>query len=162
MKDFKDLENDTAPMSKEEYLAQFPKQVIKEGKIIPIREELEKRFRETGKLDLQKLNSGEPIEIESPVSEALARGESVEASSIVTLRVRTETGKRNLILKLRNEDKISLAYALLKPYTEGKNVQFTLRTNFPSRSYEVAESKSLKELGLAPASAMIIQALIKK
>jgi hypothetical protein len=52
IKDFTDLEKDTAPMSKEEYLAQFPKQVIKEGKIIPIREELEKRFRETGKLDL--------------------------------------------------------------------------------------------------------------
>ena len=34
-------------MSKDEFLKQFPKQVIKEGNIIPIREELEKRFRET-------------------------------------------------------------------------------------------------------------------
>lgn len=58
---FKDLEMDTNPMSKEEYLGQFPKQVIKEGKIIPIREDLEKRFRETQELDVNKLNSNEPV-----------------------------------------------------------------------------------------------------
>jgi hypothetical protein len=42
-----DIEKDTSMMSKDEFLKQFPKQVIKEGNIIPIREELEKRFRET-------------------------------------------------------------------------------------------------------------------
>ncbi len=60
--------DDMAPMSKEEYLAQFPKQVIKDGNIIPIREELEKRFRETQELDVSKLNSHEPIEIETDVA----------------------------------------------------------------------------------------------
>ena len=44
---FMELEKDTRPMSKDEFLKQFPKEVIKEGKIIPIREELEKRFRDT-------------------------------------------------------------------------------------------------------------------
>ena len=44
---FGDLEKDTAPMSKEEFLNQFPKQIVKNGNIIPIREELEKKFRET-------------------------------------------------------------------------------------------------------------------
>lgn len=126
-------------MSKEEYLAQFPKQIVKEGKIIPIREELEKKFRETGKLDMQKLNSGEPIEVPSSVSQALEQGRQVDPAEIVTLRIRTETGKRNLILKLLVTDKISTAYSVLKNYTEGKNVSFVLRTNFPSRSYEISE-----------------------
>lgn len=117
---------------------------------------MEKRFRETGKLDMQKLNSGEPIEIPSTVAAAIEAGREVPASDIVTLRIRTETGKRNLILKLFVTDKISTAYSVLKNYTEGTNVAFVLRTNFPSRSYEISESKNLKELGLAPSSAMII------
>ena len=41
---------------------------MKEGNIIPIREELEKRFRETQELDLSKRNSNEPISIETDVT----------------------------------------------------------------------------------------------
>mmetsp|Transcript_37003 Transcript_37003/g.27352 ORF Transcript_37003/g.27352 Transcript_37003/m.27352 type:complete len:91 (-) Transcript_37003:259-531(-) len=54
--------------SKEEFLAKFPKNVIKNGNIIPIREELEKRFQETNTLDVNKLNSNEPILVPTPVS----------------------------------------------------------------------------------------------
>ena len=32
------------PMTKQEFLNQFPKQIVKDGNIIPIREELEKKF----------------------------------------------------------------------------------------------------------------------
>lgn len=48
-KAFGDLERDAGPggMSKDEFLSHFPKNVIKNGNIIPIREELEKRFRDT-------------------------------------------------------------------------------------------------------------------
>jgi hypothetical protein len=35
---------------------------------VPIREELEKRFKETGKIDVSKLNSNEPIEIPTAIS----------------------------------------------------------------------------------------------
>ena len=67
-KNFGDLEMDTAPVSKDEFLNQFPKQVIKDGNIIPIREELEKRFRDTQELDVNKLNSTEPITIDTEVT----------------------------------------------------------------------------------------------
>lgn len=50
-------------MSKKEFLSQFPKQkIMAGGEIVPIREELEKRFQETGKIDVEKLNSSVPIE----------------------------------------------------------------------------------------------------
>jgi hypothetical protein len=98
------------------------------------------------------------VEIDTHVTDREAQGNPYEASEIVTLRVRTETGKRNLILKLLVTDKISQAYSILKNYTENKGVQFVLRTNFPSRSYEMSEMKNLKELGLAPSSALIMQA----
>ena len=91
------------PMSKQEFLNQFPKQVIKDGNIIPIREELEKKFQETnGQIDVNKLNSNEPIEVETHVNV-----NEVEAANVVSLRVRTETGKRNVIVKMLVTDKIS-------------------------------------------------------
>ena len=42
--------------------------MISKGQIVPIREELEKRFKETGNIDVSKLNSNEPIEIPTEVS----------------------------------------------------------------------------------------------
>ena len=91
------------PLSKQEFLNQFPKQVIKDGNIIPIREELEKKFQETnGQIDVNKLNSNEPIEVETHVNV-----DEVEAANVVSLRVRTETGKRNVIVKMLATDKIS-------------------------------------------------------
>ena len=57
-------------MSKNEFLKQFPKNVVNRGgNIIPIREELEKRFKETGKIDVEKLNSNEPIEAPTEVEQ---------------------------------------------------------------------------------------------
>lgn len=44
--------------------------MIDKGNIVPIREELEKKFKETGKIDVTKLNSNEPIE--APTDVALA------------------------------------------------------------------------------------------
>lgn len=56
-------------MTKQEFLNQFPKQVVKNGNIIPIREELEKKFQETGGIiDVNKLNSNEPIELDTHVN----------------------------------------------------------------------------------------------
>lgn len=96
-KAFGDLERDTGPggLSKEEFLSQFPKSVVKNGNVIPIREELEKRFRDTQELDVNKLNSNEPIIVPTEVSKNEA-----QHAQVVTLRIRTETGKRNLIVKL--------------------------------------------------------------
>ena len=56
-------------MSKQEFLQQFPKHVISKGNLVPIREELEKKFKQTGGIiDVSKLNSTDPIEIPSEVS----------------------------------------------------------------------------------------------
>jgi len=142
-------------MSKQEFLNQFPKQVVKDGNIIPIREELEKKFKETNHIDVNKLNSNEPIEVETHVNI-----DQVDPSQLVKLRVRTETGKRNVIVKMLATDKISQVYQYVLPYIEGVDgTQFELRTNFPNKSYQEGETKTLKELGLAPSSALIIRAV---
>ena len=60
--------NGAGPMSKDEFLKQFPKNVISKGEIVPIREELEQKFKKTGKIDVSKLNNNEPIEAPTDVA----------------------------------------------------------------------------------------------
>ena len=141
-------------MSKDEYLKQFPKNVIDKGNIVPIREELEKRFKETGKIDVSKLNSNEPIEAPTEVE---LNPEKYSAEQIVTLRIRTETGKRTIIIKMLRKDKVEALYDYVQPYIEFDDKPFELRSKFPNKAYLKNETKTLEELGLAPSSALVVQ-----
>ena len=149
---FGDLESDASMMSKDEFLSQFPKHVVRQGALVPIREELEKRFRDTQELDLNKLNANEPVLIDI----AAARG-AFSPADVVTLRVRTETGKRTLILKLLAADPVAKVYEAVRPYAEARGRPFEVRTTFPNKAYEETDPRSLKELGLAPSSALVMQ-----
>jgi len=116
---------------------------------------LEKRFQETQVIDVNKLNSNEPIEVDTGVNK-----DETPSEDLVTLRVRTETGKRTVLLTLLTTDTIDKVYKFVGPYLEGgKNARIELRTNFPRRSYAAADPKNLKELGLAPSCALIVNAL---
>lgn len=101
---------------------------------------------------MSKLNSNEPIELETHVKE----GE--DAANIVNLRVRTETGKKTILLKCLITDPIAKVYSYISPHIEGgKSQKFELRTNFPNKAYEQQDKKTLKEHGLAPSSALIVR-----
>ena len=159
IKGIEDFENDpVVGISKEEFLNQFPKNVIKEGKIIPIREELEKKFKETKILDLSKLNSNEPIEIETHIVEAeKEENKEFDKSEIVMLRIRTETGKANLILKLLTTDIMKTVYDYIKPYIECKEIsKIEIRSVFPRKTYDRKSELTLKELGLYPTAALVL------
>lgn len=60
---------------------------------------------------MNKLNSNEPIEAETHVTKS-----SFPTNEIVNLRVRTETGKRTIIVKLHINDKMDKVYSAIKPY----------------------------------------------
>ena len=105
---------------------------------------------------MNKLNSNEPITVDTEVSKNEGK---YTPGEIVTLRVRTETGKRNLIVKVLAIDKIYAVYKAVRPYLEKKSQLFELRSKFPNRAYIETEPQSLKDLGLAPSSALVIQPL---
>jgi len=73
------------------------------------------------------------------------------------MRVRSETGKRTLILKLLITDRVDKVYQAIKPYIENKGKPFEIRTTFPNKAYAEDDTKTLKELGLAPSSALVVQ-----
>ena len=105
---------------------------------------------------MNKLNSNEPIEVDTGIDKI----PDLSPDDIVKLRVRTETGKRNVILHMPGYWKMDKVYAYIRPYLEGgKNASFEVRTNFPAKAYAENDQKTLKELGLAPSSALITKAI---
>lgn len=124
---------------------------------MPIREELEKRFKETGKVDTSKLNSNEPIEAYTHV---VADEGAYDQAQIVTLRIRTETGKRTVIVKLLRTDKMADLYEAIDPYVEFTDKVYELRSKFPNRGYSKDEGDDLEKLGLAPSSALVIHTML--
>lgn len=72
------------------------------------------------------------------------------------MRIRTESGKRTLIGKFKTTDKINSVYEAVKAFIENKDKAFVLRTTFPNKAFEADDTKTLKELGLAPSSALVI------
>lgn len=102
---------------------------------------------------MSKLNSNEPIIVPTEVTK---NETAYTPSDIVTLRVRTETGKRTLILKFTKLDKVAEIYKAVRPYLENRENKFVIRTNFPNRAYEEGDSRTLKECGMAPSCALVI------
>ena len=84
--------------------------------------------------------------------------DAYSADQIVKMRLRTETGKRNVIITLLRTDFISLAYEAIGPYVE-QNKPFEIRSKFPARAFDKGDSKTLAELGLAPSCALVIQSI---
>jgi len=82
--------------------------------------------------------------------------DAVDKSEVVTLRIRSETGKRTIIIRVLRSDQMQKIYDMVLPYIEHTQKAFELRSNFPNRAYERKDKKSLEELGLAPSSALVI------
>lgn len=79
------------------------------------------------------MNSTEPIEAPT---DAQLNPDKFEASEICTLRIRTETGKRTIIVKLLKTDKIDLLYDFVTPYVEFDDKPYELRSKFPNKAYD--------------------------
>jgi len=60
-------------------------------------------------------------------------------AEIVTLRIRTETGKRTIIVKLLRKDKMDSLYDFVTPYVEFDDKPFVIRSKFPNKAFEIDE-----------------------
>ena len=79
------------------------------------------------------MNTTEPIEAPTDVQ---LNPDKFEASEICTLRIRTETGKRTIIVKLLRTDKIDMLYDYVTPYVEFDDKPYELRSKFPNKAYD--------------------------
>lgn len=96
------------------------------------------------------------IEVETHVIKAEKEGKKFESTELATLRIRTENGKQFILLKLLSTDTIKTVYDYVKKYSENPS-KFSIRTTFPKKEYQISETKTLKELGLTPTAALVMQ-----
>jgi len=141
------------PISKDDFLKKLPANVIKGGKIIPVREEIAKKFEDSSNAKNPASQQSEGvIEVDTH-----ATSKGMDEDKIATLRVRTENNKRVLIIKLLEDDTI----ATLKKYTddhcESALKNYEIWTTFPRKKYDPTGSETLKDLDLVPNAALILR-----
>lgn len=143
-------DHDLGFLSKEQFLAQLPDNVIKEGKVIPIKE------------DIARMMGGEArqqegtIEVSTHVDRQIAAGDS--EIRYTSLRIKSESGKKTLLLRLLYTDNIGVLRRILEPYSETKG-RFEIRSTFPAKVFDPSLPDTLESLGLVPNYALALKAL---
>ncbi|CAG9318495.1 prom [Blepharisma stoltei] len=138
-------------LSKDQFLDQLPENVIRNGNIVPIREDISKMF------DKGKAGT---IEVKTHIDNYLQTPEGANnkeaAKTITTLRIKTETGMRNLIIKLWFSDTLQTLKRYIDENREGKG-RYELRSTFPARVFDLSDGKTLQELELIPNFALAMR-----
>jgi hypothetical protein len=134
-------------LNKDQFLAQLPENIIKNGEIIPVREDIAKVFssEKTG-----------TVKIETHVDVLLKS--QPDFKDFTTLRIKTETGKRNLIILMRTSDTLQDLLKFLEPNREGKG-RFEIRSTFPAKTFDLLDKRSLLQLDLVPNYALALRSL---
>lgn len=134
-------------LSKDQFLAQLPENVIRGGEIIPVREDVAKVFGS------EKIGT---VKVETHVDQLLKQDPSLK--NFTTLRIKTETGKRNLIILMLFTDNLQALKKILDKNREGKG-PYELRSTFPAKVFDFNDMKSLQELELVPNFALALRNL---
>jgi hypothetical protein len=131
----------TGLKSAEEFLADLPESVIRDGKIIPIRAGLEK---------ILKPKAEEPVE--------LSTSSETQADRVTTLRIKTESGKKTLIIKMSYDDTLADLRRVIDPQRETRG-EVALMCSFPSKTFDWSDSATLEQLGLVPNYALMLRVI---
>ena len=144
-------DRDLGFLSKEQFLGQLPDSVIKDGKVIPIKEDIARILGAETKPQQEG-----SVEIRTHVDDRLASGES--DLRFTSLRIKTETGKKTLMVKLLYTDNIETLKRLLEPHSETHG-RFEIRSTFPAKVFDVRDPSSLESLGLVPNYALALRGI---
>lgn len=147
------------PLSKEAFLNELPREVIKNGKIIPVREGIAQKIGHSSIKTTPDAEQTGTVEITTPTSEKEKNSTLTpeQLKQLITLKIRTESGKRTLTLKVLFTDKISLIYKLIRDYSETKN--FEIWGGYPPQAYSNDDKVSLEDLEIFTDSAFNLRAL---
>lgn len=134
-------------LNKDQFLAQLPESVIRNGEIITVREDIAKVFgnEKTG-----------TIKVETHVDQLLKT--NPEFKDFTTLRIKTETGKRNLIILLLFTDNLQVLKKFLDINRETKG-RYEVRSTFPAKTFDFNDQSTLQQLELIPNYALALRNL---
>ena len=132
-------------LNKDQFLSQLPENVIRGGDIISVREDIAKIFGNE--------KSG-TIKVETHVDLLLKTNPNFK--EFTTLRIKTETGKRNLIIFMLYTDYLGKLKEFLDANRENK-APYELRSTFPAKVFDFSDRKTLVELELVPNFALALR-----
>jgi len=149
--DSEDVATDTSDAiqkpSLERFLNKLPPNVIRDGKIIDIRESVSAMVGST--------STPTKVEVaETAVVKQIQAGEGT-SGPVATLRVKLDGGTKTLIVKLQYTDTIGDLREFIKKHKSGL---YEIRTTFPNKIFSRL-SESLEEAGLVPSATLHIRDL---
>lgn len=132
-------------LSKDQFLAQLPENVIRNGEVISVREDIAMVFAN------QKIGT---VKVNTHVDAIIA--ENSDFKEFTTLRIKTETGQRNLIIFMLYNDTLGNLKILLDKNRENK-APYELRSTFPAKVFDFQDKRTLSELELIPNFALALR-----
>jgi len=100
----------------------------------------------------------EDIEIIAPSVKEMKEAKNPPEEEMTTLKIRTETGKKNIILKALVSDSIKTVYELVHIYSETRN--FEIWGGYPPRLYPRDNEASLRDLDISGESVFNLRGLL--
>ena len=148
-------------VGREAFLNRLPKNVIRGGRVISIREDIAEMVGAGDAAGGGKANGGgvKTVVVNTPAMDLLSGGADLAPVPISTLQVKCEDGSTTFVIKMRFDETV----ADLRAYLEGprtkaglKATHYEVRTAFPNRSY--GDADTLKDAGLVPNAVVILRA----
>lgn len=120
------------PLDKEDFLKQFPKTYIKNGKVVSVRDEIAKKI--DGKTDIKSEEISKKNDLQKSInlmthyyiqnkdfqdgileitSNNLKNKKENDENNVTILKIRTEDGKKTLILKLLPNETMAIVYEII-------------------------------------------------
>lgn len=129
------------------FLNKLPANVIRDGKIIDIRESVSAMIGTSP-------TSSTTVEVaETEVVKRIQSGKAGNTGPVATLRVKLDGGNKTLIVKLKYSDTIADLRRFIGEHKKGR---FEIRTTFPNKTYSSGH-ETLEEAGLVPSANLHIK-----
>ena len=141
---------DLGILSRDQFLDQLPASVVQNGEIIPIREEIGKKLGAAPEVAPGTLTGD--IEIPTDVDP------NSTTRKFTSLRIKTENGTRNLLIKMWYDSKFSDLKPHIERYKESTGTVEVLST-FPRQTFSLECTQTFQELGLTPNYALALKAI---
>ena len=115
MREMLKIDEQFRPLTKEEFLKQLPEKVIKQGKIVPIREEVGKRLGVQPETATVQADT-QAIEVATHVTLAEKAGKAYKSEDVTHIRLRTQSAAHYLLLRLLTTDTMATVYKYSAKY----------------------------------------------
>ncbi|XP_070564296.1 UBX domain-containing protein 11-like isoform X2 [Ptychodera flava] len=141
----------------DQFLSKLPKSVIKEGKVIDIRTSIGETFKsDKGQANITVIDTPVLREMKERVEKPSTKRPK-SARDVTTLRIKSETGDKTFILRMKFTDTIGELRQYLNSQRASATSKYDILTTFPNRTYS-DNNATLEDCGLVPNATLHLKA----